>query len=367
VHRFAVAAAAHVTTHASDGEIDKTDESDLLYRLKEWRGLLDALRENVNGLEKAVEHAWMERLLYEQEQSRAEQEAMAEIERSRRKRPIGGEGASGVGGTYNALMLYFTVAAGVVAAATIDNFDGIDNLGNLARTLWPFALIAVVLSLVPVSERIRRFRRDLRSDTDSYGYEFALRLDMIVDLKEIQSFMSRTNDRPSRSGRAAATGERQLLKKLGMDPRGGVRIEVVSLDSTLIKIHSSVRFKTKRKGQWFHRTVRFEVINEFLARKVSDSPQFVLRETRVFGDSPRPLDQHEVLGLVNFVLAESGLTFQAKTNGDSEPLLAEDVLYYTRKFFGAPEPVGDQDEEEPEPEPSAPRRAEADQPVTLQV
>lgn len=52
--------------------------------------MLDALKDSVNGLEKAVEHAWMERLLYEQEPSRAEQEAMAEIERSRRKRSVAG-------------------------------------------------------------------------------------------------------------------------------------------------------------------------------------------------------------------------------------------------------------------------------------
>ncbi len=39
-----------------------------------------AIEDNIRGLERCVEHAWMERLLYEQEQSRAEQEAMAEIE-----------------------------------------------------------------------------------------------------------------------------------------------------------------------------------------------------------------------------------------------------------------------------------------------
>lgn len=320
VHRFATSAADRIAA-------DDADVADLRYRVNEWSLLLAALKESVRGLERAVEHAWMERMLYEQEQSRAEQESMAEIERSRRTRTSGGAGGS-TGVTYNALMLYFTVAAVLIGAATIPKIDWTGHAWSDITGLWPFAAVAIVLSLIPITDRIRSFRRELRNANLSYGYEFSFRLDVVVDPIKVSNYVN---------GGKAVQPKGTKLKRLAIEPRGGVRIEYISRDATMMKVHSVATFRARRRRQLFPRTIRFEIINEFLARKVPDHSQYVLRECRMFGDVPRPLTYDEVMQLVTVSLDSSGLSFQPDSG---TPLTAKKVLQRANDLFKPPGSAG---------------------------
>jgi hypothetical protein len=338
VHRFAAATAGTLL----NPKLQETDFGrDLTYRIDEWRALLDALKDNVAGLEKSVEHAWMERLLYEQEQSRAEQEAMAEIERNRASRLVGGGGAAATGtpgGTYSAVMLYFTIFAAVAAVATIDQIEFGKPLGELVTAAWPIVALAGALALFPFADRLWRRWRARLIGNDTFGYEFAFRLDQVVDTGVITHHLSRDPARVKELMKAdqdLAAKECPRLKGLSLDRQGGARIEYSSADSTLVKLHLSATFRTRRRRRrlnpfgWLRRPAKFEIINEFLVRRTSGEETYILRETRMFGDAPRALNPAEVMGLLRFVLDRTALVFQV----GKRKLNADEVLRHAGMIF----------------------------------
>jgi hypothetical protein len=93
----------------------KKELSRLHGQLLHWNMLLDDLSKNVESLQNTIEHAWMDRMLYEQEQLRSEHELAAEIERSRQSRPTGQRPARFA---YNLVMMVLAAAAVVVTVIT---------------------------------------------------------------------------------------------------------------------------------------------------------------------------------------------------------------------------------------------------------
>jgi hypothetical protein len=83
-----------------------------------------------------------------------------------------------------------------------------------------------------------------------------------------------------------------------------------------MKVHTVVVFRKT----WLE-FARFEVVHEILARTVAEKPQYVLRQTRVFGDSPKTLRAGEVLHLARFVL-----TNVSQPCAESEQINVEQVL-----------------------------------------
>jgi hypothetical protein len=61
----------------------------------DWNGLVEAINENISRLDRAIEQSRMDTLLLEQQQIRAEQETMAEIERVRERNGNNGSGGDG--------------------------------------------------------------------------------------------------------------------------------------------------------------------------------------------------------------------------------------------------------------------------------
>jgi hypothetical protein len=61
----------------------------------DWHGLVEAIDENISRLDRAIEQSRMDTLLLEQQQIRAEQETMAEIERVRERNGNNGSGGDG--------------------------------------------------------------------------------------------------------------------------------------------------------------------------------------------------------------------------------------------------------------------------------
>ncbi len=307
----------HVPVQAAAGGAARTLQEDvrrLDVELRHWKTLLEALRGNVRGLENAIEHAWRENLLYEQQQVRSEQEAMAEIERSRAGRPA--ERANMT--AYNVLMLLFTVAAVLVAIREGNIFDPgsvSTDWQTWIRALSPIAAVTVFFALiVPVWTRWRQRAKDRRGDSEIYPYEFAFRLQEAADPGKVYAYLAESGPRPVQS---------DALRSLTLTSRGGGRIERVSPDRALVKIHSIATFKVGKRSY-----ARFEIVKEILAHRVSGKPTYVIIQCRMFGDSPRALQPAEVIGLARAILEDVGvsLTGRDPQRGDEEGIEVEKVL-----------------------------------------
>jgi len=116
----------------------------------------------------AAVSAPMERLLYEQQQTRSEQEAISEIERSRFGR---GAGFTIRRSAYDSVNLIFTILSVLFVVATTKPeeirrvLSGQSDLRQLASVLWPIAAVAVVLYLIVpgVSLWLRQRRERMNS------------------------------------------------------------------------------------------------------------------------------------------------------------------------------------------------------------
>jgi hypothetical protein len=290
VHRFARSALSRLALELNDFTTAEStlphNYSDLKYQLDGWRDLLDALGENIHGLETAIEHAWMERLLYEQEQVRAEQEAMAEIERSRNgRRPLISPETA-----INSAVLIFAVAAVVLTAKTASEPAGNHPLWTLL--LWPSILGLGVLVLAIGWTVLTRYLKIWRSTTDVYDYEFAFRLDLEADESKTRRYLELSGPE---SITASGFGKFRVLR------RGGARIERITPDSSLVKLHSAIVFRPDARF-WRRSRARFEIVTEILGHRASNKNQYILRESRIFGDTSRPLAPDKVMDLVTAAL-----------------------------------------------------------------
>jgi hypothetical protein len=326
VHEIASVTVDHFTDIVDGGDPGAADTDDgddaplrreiddLTIQLRHWKLLLDGIAHNIGSLETAVQQAWMERLLYEQEQARSEQEVMAEIERSRYGRASQAGGGGG-GGAYNAMQLFFAAVAVLFAFATTD-FHKIGDKPwyEQVLTLWPILVIAAVFYLVPAAVGgLWRSWVTHRGMSDSYSYEFAFRLDERTDTKRIHDHLI------SRSRKKVPFLSHRPLSVIRL---GSGRIERVSSDEASVKIHSVATFRTR----WL-RFARFEIINEIIITRISEQPRYFLHQSRVFGVSPTPLPPRTVQKLLRTILEHiaTPLALDGKLDHDEILSLVEPI------------------------------------------
>jgi hypothetical protein len=305
VERYAASAVEHLSTELDPSgkrEEIRAQFKDLTQQQFEWKRFVEALSDNIHGLESAIQHAWMERLLYEQEQVRSEQEAMAEIERSQnsRRSVISADSVAGWG------ILVFTAMALVITVE--QSVPG--RRASAVFSLWLPGLIgATALIAAFTLPRWIRWRSERRGESDIYEYEFAFRLDLPAVDTLVRRYLGA-------SGRE--TVSQTMLADVAIRRRGGIRVEGITGDSTVVKLHSSLSFRPRRDGEpnllrraasrlprfMKPRPARahFEVITELLAHRVSDQKQYILRESRLFGDSQVALQPDMVIELVRVAL-----------------------------------------------------------------
>jgi hypothetical protein len=298
----------HITFLAGPEGLD-SDAHELRVQLKQWKTLLDGLANNVRSLENAVEQAWMERLLYEEQQSRSEQEAMAEIERSRFGRPSARSVGKSAIDAFN-LMIAVLATLFVVVTTDFPNTNSDIDWWRQIGKLWPIAVVAVVFYLViPGGGFLFRWLRDRRGVNTNYSYEFAFLLDEPTDPEVIHRYITdrkRQRIRQTAAQLAAAlngvpradrpAARRRPLKGLSLIRLGSGRIERITADSSSLKLHSVVTFRVAP-----FKYARFEVVKEILANRVSDQPRYYLHQVRMFGDSPRAIAHEDVVELVDII------------------------------------------------------------------
>ena len=241
---------------APDPRALPTRVRDLALLDEHWKDLLGVLRGGVASLTEAVSQDWQERLLYEQEQARSEQEAMAEIERSRRgvgDRRRGGDMA------YNAIMLGLTMVTVLVAIPAVDKAnDGDTELWEYALKLWWLLLVPLAVPVVTmIWSKTAEYRRRQKPDAEAYGYEFAFRLDETASPRKIHDVLTTR----------VATIEPPGFGKARLRRLGGLRTDKISRDTELVKVHSVVALRLRRG-----RYARFEIVVEVIIRKIAEMP-----------------------------------------------------------------------------------------------
>ncbi len=328
VHELARLAESHISrllsTHHDLSHRD--DLKDLLALLNSWEALLKSLATSVTSLESAISQAWMERLLYEQEQARSEQEAMAEIERSHSSRPAGGRIGSRA---YNSVMLMLTVVAVVITMQSTVSNPAAGLRKQILLLLPVFGAVAAFFVGDAIISTIRRSMRERRGSSQNYTYEFSFRLDertnplLVFDL--LNDRRKRDSIWSTRLGRAFFVIP---LRRLLITRVGGARIERISPDTTLVKFHVVATFRAV-----LLRYARFEVVTEVLASRVSEQPRYVLRQTRIFGDSPVPLKAYQLLEVMSQVVEYVGWPLAA--DGQLDDLLDLVESFYSREKLDA--------------------------------
>lgn len=264
--------------------------------LDHWRSLTAELNSSVESLSETIEHGWMEEMLYEQKQTRSEQEAMAEIQRGRLSRPSVTQ--SPARAAYNLTMLLLAVVAVVFTV----NVSDLNKLGQPETTVWDVVYLlryvwlamAVAFVILPLSTFVVRSWREFSASQPSYPYEFAIHLEEGVSPDKLAAHVC--DDRRRRLGTA-------LLGTTRAVNRGYGRIERISRDNTILKAHITVTSRVSARF-WWPRYARFEIINEIANHRTGRDAQYLLVQSRIFGESPKPISPERVRELIRVILLD---------------------------------------------------------------
>lgn len=173
---------------------------------RSWISLLEAIRDNLHELERAIEQARLDRLVYEEEQIRAEQETLAELGRVRGRYGAGGGrsgGGSGADSSFNVasyigtmLGVWATTITGALSVAlTLNSNLPKDQQQPAGALIWQLLQILLPVALVsiggvPLMARVsswlwgwivQRFRRQPEPVHNEKYYEFDCHLDIGID------------------------------------------------------------------------------------------------------------------------------------------------------------------------------------------
>jgi hypothetical protein len=303
---------------AAAGQLGRLDG-----QVAHWYAMVDDLEKNVESMGRTIERAWQDELLYEQQQARSDQEAMAEIERSRLSRQT-----SNVAGraAYSLVTLVLALLGVIFTAGS----DGLSQMASasplrLLVLLWPvWAAIALGGVVLPGVVYLLRARNERLGKQGTFPYEFSFRLDEDVDPERLRAHVGATKRRAvARSAEA-----RKQLHTVWATNRGYGRIERISPDTTIVKVHTLVTFRVAR-----FRYARFEVINEILIHKIAKKTQHVLVQCRTFGESPIPLSDTQLIELLKIILGDVlNEVSDPQTRPDAEGLISESL-------YGSPDPI----------------------------
>lgn len=250
-------------------------------RLQSWERLVAVIEENVAGLESALQHAWMERLLYEQEQMRAEQEALAEIERSRvRERSA----TTTVDSLFAAAVLIVTIAAFLATGGSARQAD----LRQEVILIGAGLLSAFVLW---GAFRVHLWNRRRIAVDQRHTYEVNLRFDCPIEAEAVASIRS--------LGERVGGPNRRGPRSPGI-ARGSLRVERISGDDALFKFHVESRAELPTADGPRRRRRRYLKIfsvYEILFHSPGEAGEYLFRELRVIVHTERTLSSRELLWL----------------------------------------------------------------------
>lgn len=279
------------------GEEDDSVAEDLIGA---WIYAVQAIRDNVEGLERAVEHAWMERTLYEQAQMRAEQEALAEIERARSR-------SNAFSSTIDSpvFMITLVVATAALVVTVADWPAGFRLLGGGVAGL-------LLLILIEGGARMHRGWKVRRGEQNRHYYEYNLTFNVELAEEQIKRLMSESLELRSRAE------EEKRLELFGPSPlqierHGSVRVERIADEEVIYKVHLEARIELLPKrllarilppGLVEDRAVEVFAIYEIFYHRPTKNAEFLLRDVRTTAIAPAALEPEQLDELTELVMAE---------------------------------------------------------------
>jgi hypothetical protein len=271
-------------------------EDELRSSLKQWERLVGDIEANIGGLERAIENAWMEATLYEQEQMRAEQEALAEIERARNREQVL---TTTVDSIFGAAVLVFTIAA--------FSLTGDEQRANVLEHI-EYLLGALLIALgLWAGFRWIRLRRSRARQSQRHYYELNIRLDAHVGQAMIASLMQLDDEavRPEK-GPIALDSVNGWIKARVSRERGSYRVERLDEDESLFKIHVETVFVLRRSGlvAMLARPERLSMfaVYEFRSHPPAGAGKWILHEVRVSMQTNRSFPSRDLQGWTETVV-----------------------------------------------------------------
>jgi len=252
-------------------------------QIDHWEALLNDLKNNVDSLSRTMEHSWMEDLLYEEKQLRSDQEAMAEIERSRLSRPDAPNPALSL---FNLTQLVLAAFA-LVLTVNNDRLKGVGSPGvdyvAVLWSLWPAWSTILFILVLLLARFLYRLHHERTGEQATYPYEFTFRLNEKLDRERFRAYL--------KSSTVDKLKTPTIKHRLRMRNRGFGRIEHISMDRSAVKIRQVITFKTG-----WAKYARFEAIGEVSIHKIARNTNHVLLQARFFGESPIPLTHDSTTG-----------------------------------------------------------------------
>lgn len=302
--------------------LDASNKATIAPLFQSWTNLLNGVSSNILGLERAIEQAQQDRLLYEQEQIRAEQEALSEIERLRERH--------GLARTSDEIAIWASVGSAIIAAgfAAFYYFYAVVNpsggghacglLESLLKSkacenggppgfLSTWVVIGVLFFLLGgAAFFFRIYQVTSRRRRQAYYYEFDVRVDQYLKNHTVPGFLDLHLPDTGEVRPGSSTFIPRLLPPpshifaMGVLKRDSYRVEQSSLDEAIHKVH--VETDLRREGHsssWFRRTgrIRVFVIYEILYHRPAEDHSYVLREVRFICTTTQELTKEELLDI----------------------------------------------------------------------
>lgn len=304
---------------------------------RSWRALLQSLKEDIHGLEQAIDQAYKNKMLGETEKLREEEETLAEIERIRER--SGGDFSPSTNLTVN-IIANVIAFAGVLVAVLVAG-PHLQDLGPLVGDLQrqgipavAFAILvamfgavvaAVVLYLMlheiadPVIRAYTKRRNRRKQGDEQYYYEMDVRLDAatsqaLAELLLSGEFSSQRavpeSDKPAwRVRRLHPKVDRWHWGKWDHRPsRQSYRVNRSGPDEALHKLYVVASIIWPRlflPAPWFARDrMRIFLVYEVLFHSPSDAPTYVLKALRIVSTSDHVLGPAQLKDLQLLILAE---------------------------------------------------------------
>ena len=323
---------------------------------RSWKALLTSIKEDITGLQLAIDLAYKDQMLSETEKLRAEEETLAEIERIRERSGSEFSPATNLSVNIiaNVIALGGVVAAVILAGPQLQGLlpyllnlqrEGpVAVLGTVVIVLCVAIVAVVILYFVlheladPLIRRYSRWRQRRRRGDEQYYYEMDLRLDASTDFERVKQLLASDFapqlqvhwwlDLSRHTRRMKPRVDRWRLGPWDHRPqRNSYRVNRSSADEALHKVYVVASVLWPRRllpTPWFaQRRLRIFLVYEVFFHKPSAAESFEFKALRIVSTSIRLLTPSQLEDLQSLIVAEFINRWITKT---SEQLGANDAL-----------------------------------------
>ena len=307
-------------------DITKHDMETIEPLYHSWFSLVDAIDDNLKGLERAIEQARQDRLLREEERIRSEEEDIAEAQRinERSLAQEGGKSEGAVGVASNFLESVAFVSGTLLAFRAFsirppnlswppdqETATSLTYIGVVILVAGIFFISVHVLFGIITAYTSRRRLEKRRRESERYYYEMDVSLNVLIDADKARELLEE-DDRTSKAKRHHP-GKSELYAT--HTHRTSYRSERASRDETIHKVYLATTVHwpktSKRRLRVFRRKavndlspMRIYLIYEMLFHRPSEIHSFILTSIRVISPYGHVLSADQLKDLKVLVAEE---------------------------------------------------------------